>query len=269
MRRIINILKATAFVTYKEWAAYRSHMVLSLFIGPVFFLTQIFIWKAVFTGKDVVNGFTFNQMIAYCGIIALINYVIMDFADWNLQMLIRTGRFLTFILRPISHRFFAFSQKVGHRLLGFWLEFLPVYLLFFFVFKIKLIPVYPGWFFLSLFLSFIMMFLVNYSVGILGFWLTRTEGVRRMFLIFRDISAGVFIPLTFFPAAVQNILFFLPFQFISYVPVSVFIGKYAMGGLSLSIPAVVAVQALAVLIMLGMTEVLWRMGIKRFTGAGA
>ena len=40
-----------------------------------------------------------------------IEFIIMDFAGWNLQMLIRTGRFLTFMLRPVSHRFFAVRKS--------------------------------------------------------------------------------------------------------------------------------------------------------------
>lgn len=33
-------MKAVAFVTYKEWAAYRSHVLVSLFVGPLFFLVR-------------------------------------------------------------------------------------------------------------------------------------------------------------------------------------------------------------------------------------
>jgi ABC-2 type transport system permease protein len=62
--KAFNILKAVAFATYKEWAAYRSHMAVSLFIGPVFFLVQFFIWKAVFTSRVTVNGLTLDQIKA-------------------------------------------------------------------------------------------------------------------------------------------------------------------------------------------------------------
>lgn len=244
-------------------------MILSLFVGPVFFLVQAAIWKAVFGTREQVHGLTLEQMLVYFAAGTLIYYIIMDFADWNLQMLIRTGKFITFMIRPFSHCFFAFSQKVGHRILGFLFEFLPVYLLFIFLFKIPLRPSYPAWFFLSLVLSFIMMFLVNYTVGITGFWLINAEGIRRVFLIFRDIMAGSFIPLSFFPEILQKILFCLPFQFITYVPLRVFMGSYELAGIRYSIPAIVGIQAAAVLIMAGITLLLWKLGIQRFTGVGA
>jgi ABC-2 type transport system permease protein len=262
-------LKAVASVTYKEWAAYRSHMLLSLVVGPAFFLAQLMIWNAVYAGKTSIGGFTLQEMIYYYGAASVIYYLIMDFADWNLQMLIHTGRFLTFALRPVSHRFFALAQKVGHRILGLLFEFIPVWLIFAVVFRIPLVPKEPLWAILSISLGFLMMFLVNYSVGTLAFWLTRTDGIRMLMRFFRDVLAGTFIPLSFFPVAVQKIMFFLPFQFITYVPVRVFTGSYELAGVSLGIPQIVGVQAVAVLVMWAVSGLLFRLGIKRYTGVGA
>ena len=263
-----RLLTSVAAATYKEWAAYRSHILVSLFVGPVYFLVQYFIWSALFHNTTTINGFTLQEMLVYYGVTTLINYCIMDFADWNLQMLIRTGRFITFLLRPVSHRFFALAQKVGHRFLGFWLEFILVYLIFLFVFRLPLVPADLFWSVLSLIFGFLMMFLVNYSIGITGFWLIRTDGLRSFFLIFRDVFAGVFIPLVFFPGWLQKVLFFLPFQYISYVPVRVFSGNYELGGVTLAIPVIVAIQGVYVFLMGLVSEFLWRLGIKRFTGVG-
>jgi len=263
-----RIIKAVAFVTFKEWAAYRSHMLVSLLVGPVQFVVQVFIWRAVFAHRIVLNGFTLEQMITYFAVVTVINYLVMDFADWNLHMLIHTGRFVTYIVRPLSHRFFAFSQKVGHRALGFLWEFVPVYCLFFFVFHITLIPANVGWAVCSIFLGFLMAFFINYSIGILGFWLVRGEGVRRMIQIFSMLFRGVFIPLVFFPLFIQKILFFLPFQFATYVPIRVFIGSYELAGMRFGPAQIVGIQAAAVVIMYIVSGLLWRLGVKRFAGVG-
>ncbi len=266
--RPVAVLRAVAAVTYKEWAAYRSHMLLSLFVGPAFFLAQAFIWRSLYAGHQVLGGFTHEEMLRYYGTAAVITYLVMDFADWNLQMLVRTGRFLTFALRPVSHRWFALSQKVGHRALGFLFEFVPVWLVFALGFRVRVWPVRPLWAVLSVALSFLMMFLVNYSVGVLSFWLTRTDGLRAMLRLTRDLLAGTLVPLSLFPVAVQKAMLFLPFQFISYAPVRVFLGSYQLGGVELSLPAVVGCQALAVLGMWILSGLLFRLGIRRYTGVG-
>ncbi|MGE5615186.1 MAG: ABC transporter permease [Bacillota bacterium] len=263
-----NIMRAVALATYKEWAAYRSHVLVSLFVGPVYFLVQVFIWKAVYAARGTVNGLTLEQMITYFGVSVLMNYLIMDFADWNLQMLVHTGKFLTYMLRPMSHVYFALSQKVGHRLLGFAIEFIPVYLIFFLIFRISLIPASPVYAAISIILGFLMMFLVDYCIGITAFWLTRTSGVRRMFLVLRNICSGVFLPLVFYPMPVQKVLFFLPFQFIAYVPARVCIGSYELGGITVQIPRIVGIQAIAVMVMSLLTVGFFKLGIRKFTGVG-
>ncbi|WP_410769985.1 ABC transporter permease [Fontibacillus sp. BL9] len=268
MKRSLGIIKAVGWATYKEWAAFRSHMAVSIVIGPIYFLVQYFIWSAVFSARDTLNGFTLSQMLAYYGIMSCINYLTFDFADWNLQMLIRTGKYVTFALRPVSHVYFALCQKIGHRSLGFWMEFLPVFLIYLFIFEIDLLPSRPGWAVLSVILGFLMTFLVNYCIGLTAFWLTNADGVRSMFHLLRNISAGVFVPLTFFPEIIQRVLFFLPFQFMQYVPARVFVGEYELAGFSMSIPQIVGLQALALLLMWGITAVLITLGNRKFTGVG-
>lgn len=270
--RPLRVLRAVAFVTYKEWSAYRTHSMVSIFVGPVYFLVQYFIWGAVYgqgAGSAAIHGLEYRQMLVYFASNALIGYLTMDFADWNLQMLVRTGKFLTFALRPVHHRFFALSQKVGHRILGLLFEFLPCLAIFLFAFRVPIVPKDPLWAILSIALSFLMTFYVNYSIGLSAFWLVRADGVRAVFQLLQSVFSGALIPLVFFPEAVQKALFFLPFQYTLYVPSMVCAGAYRLGGVSMSIPAVVGLQAVAVLVAALASELLYRASMRRFNGVGA
>lgn len=264
----LKVAKAVAIVTYKEWSAYRTHSMVSIFVGPVYFIVQYFIWSAVYGGQEALHGMKLQQMLTYFGATALIGYLTMDFADWNLQMLVRTGKFLTFMLRPIHHRFFALSQKLGHRTLGFIFEFLPCFLIFQFVFKVNMIPKYVGWTILSIVFSFLMNFYVNYCIGMTSFWLIQSSGIRRVFQVLSGVFSGALIPLVFFPDFMQKILFFLPFQYISYVPSMVFQGSYKLAGISMSIPMIVMIQGIAVITMMLLSEILYRKSLHVFTSAG-
>ena len=269
LKRELKVMKAIAFVTYKEWSAYRTHSLVSIFVGPVYFIVQFFIWTAVYGDHGSLAGMELEQTIGYFGAMGLIGYLVMDFADWNLQMLIRTGKFLTFALRPIHHRFFALSQKVGHRILGFFLEFVPCFLIFSYVFKIDMVPKYPVWTMISIILAFFMNFYINYCLGMTAFWLVQANGIRSVFGLIAQVFSGVLIPLVFFPEGVQKCLFFLPFQYTGYVPAMVWTGRYVMGGISLAIPQIVGIQAVAVLVVYGISEIIYRLSMKQFTGVGA
>jgi ABC-2 type transport system permease protein len=262
-------MKAVALVTYKEWSAYRTHSMVSIFVGPVYFIVQYFIWTAAYGGRTELNGMELSQMITYFGASTLIGYLTMDFADWNLQMLIRTGKFLTFALRPIHHRYFAFSQKVGHRVLGLIFEFIPCYIIFTLLFGINMVPKNIGWTVLSVALAFLMNFYIHYILGMTAFWFTQSSGIRRVFDLLSGVFSGVFIPLVFFPMGLQKALFFLPFPYMSYVPVMVFTGSFTLAGINMAIPLVVCIQALAVGITILFSEALYRASMRHFNGVGA
>lgn len=269
IRKNLNILRAVAVVTYKEWSAYRTHSMVSIWVGPIYFIVQYFIWSAAYGGKTQINGMDLAQIITYFGASTLIGYLTMDFADWNLQMLVRTGKFLTFALRPIHHRFFAFSQKVGHRVLGLIFEFIPCYIIFTVLFRVSLVPKYIGWTILSVMLAFLMNFYIHYILGMTAFWFTQSSGIRRVFDLLSGVFSGIFIPLVFFPQTLQKILFFLPFPYMSYVPVMVFTGDFALAEIRMDIPVIVGIQGLAVCITILLSEVIYRASMRRFNGVGA
>lgn len=269
IRHKFEIIKAVALVTYKEWSAYRTHSMVSIFVGPVYFIVQYFIWTAVYSKNPALNGMELSQILTYFGVTALIGYLTMDFADWNLQMLVRTGKFLTFALRPIHHRFFALSQKIGHRILGFLFEFLPCLFIFIFIFKVNMRPASFSWTILSIILAFLMNFYLNYTIGMTSFWLVQSGSIRRVYLLMQSIFSGGLIPLVFFPLSMQKLLFFLPFQYVSYVPAMVFTGQYKLAGISMSIPQIVGIQVLAVAGAALFSEAVYKASIKRFTGVGA
>lgn len=267
-RKAPRVFKTVITTTYKENFAYRSQMAVSIIAQPVYFLVYYFIWQAVYSVHDTVSGFTLNQMLYYFAVSSLLGFLNWDSADGTLQRLIQTGKFITFQLRPVSNLYYAFFEKVGHRILAFWIELIPI-LGFYLLFGIAPIPVMPVWALISVMLSFILSFLINYTIGTIAFWLVRTDGVRRAVLVFKDICSGAMLPLTLFPPGLQKALFYMPFQFISYVPSRVFMGSYELAGMTMSIPQIVGIQAVMVLVTFLLNRIIWHFGIKRFTGVGA
>ena len=66
LKTALQSMKAVAAVTYKEWAAFRSHTMISIFVGPVFYLVQMYIWTAVYAGNDGerINGMSLRDNLA-------------------------------------------------------------------------------------------------------------------------------------------------------------------------------------------------------------
>ena len=130
-------------------------------------------------------------------------------------------------------------------------------------------PASYGWAIISVALAFLMNLYLNYTIGMTAFWLVQASGVRRVYLLLQGIFSGGLIPLVFFPPLIQKLMLFLPFQYVSYVPAMVFIGRYTLAGVSMPIPHIVGLQAIAVALTALFSEYVYRLSMKRFTGVGA
>jgi ABC-2 type transport system permease protein len=263
-----HALAAIAQVTWKEWAAFRSHMAVSLLTGPLRFIVMSWIWTTTASSGHSTNGLARADLIAYSAFALLAGYAVFDFADWNLQMLVRTGRYTNHLLQPLPHPLFAFGQKLGHRALAVLIEAIPVWGLVSWWLGHPLVPRHLLWFGLSLALGFTLMFLVNYASGLVGFWLARAEGVRRCLGLARDTLAGAWLPVSFFPAVFLPFLFLLPYPWILYVPVRIALGRVEILGHALTAPQAVGAQLAVTLTWTAILACLQRQANRRFLAAG-
>jgi ABC-2 type transport system permease protein len=102
-----------------------------------------------------------------------------------------------------------------------------------------------------------------------AFWFVQSSGIRRVFDLLSGIFSGVFIPLVFFPEGLQKALFFLPFPYMTYVPVMVYTGNFVLAGITMPIPVIVGLQAIAVAVVMLISEIIYRASMRRFNGVGA
>lgn len=263
LARSPRTLAAIAAVTWKEWAAFRSHMMVSLLTGPlrVFLLWQI--WRVTVPDLELRA-----QLVEYTAAALLVVYATWDFADWNLQMLVRLGKFQGHLLQPLEHPFYALSQKVGHRCLAVVFEILPVWAILSVLVGRPLLPRNPAAFAASVAIAFFLQFAINYAVGLLGFWMVRAEGVRRCLVLLRDVMAGAWFPLILFPEAAREMLLWLPFAWAIHVPAQVFLGAPLLPGMTYSVTVVLALQAAMCLAAWGAMWGVRRIAVRRHMAVG-
>ncbi len=255
----------------KNAVAYRFDMMISLLTGPLMLLADFVIFKAIYeaSGKTVIAGFTFEQMVPYLVVVTGTQYIIWDNIHDHLADEIRHGNLTPFLLRPISYWWYQFVRKLGHRTLAFFIEFLPVMficgLLFGFgIFNTNNLLLYAA----AVAIAFVIRYLVQLCLGILGFWFVRAHGLLWIYRMLSYFIQGNTIPLSFYPPVVQKVFFFLPFQFIAYVPARIFLGQYELAGITFAPWEVVLYGAVQVVVLFAIVVVLWNISIKKYCGAG-
>jgi ABC-2 type transport system permease protein len=120
-------------------------------------------------------------------------------------------------------------------------------------------------FLMALALAWIINFTVHLVVGLLAFWTDNALGYDTFVYQLYIMLGGVIVPVELFPETVRSILYWTPFPYILDFPVRVMIGRIPDGGLWQGL----GVQLLWIGILLALFLVIWRAGLRRYSGAGA
>jgi ABC-2 type transport system permease protein len=121
-----------------------------------------------------------------------------------------------------------------------------------------------GAFALSFFLGYFVGFFLNFILNCVAFWTLEISAVQLIMTWVTDLLGGQIVPLLFFPAAVQNAIFALPFAAMFSTPLLIYIGE---------IPPeryleVMGLQVLWIVALGLIATVIWRAGARRVVVQG-
>ena len=98
----------------------------------------------------------------------------------------------------------------------------------------------------------------------LAFWVLEVSTFIFIVFAFEYIASGHLFPLDILPPALQQALFFTPFPYQLYFPVSVYMGKTS----GLDLLRGLSMQALWVLVSYFAARFAWSRGIKKYSAVG-
>jgi len=257
-------------LVFLERFAYRVNFVLEVAGGILSILIVIFLWLAVyrFSGRAELGSFTLPEMITYLLGGGVINSFLLTTAENpETSQSIQDGSLSNLLIQPISPYWVWFSRDLaGKAFLG--LIGLAGYALVALFFSGSLVfPVDPlrlVVFGFALASAVLLQFLTFESLNLLAFWIENTYGLRFSMRVIMEVAGGALIPLSFFPAMLQTLFSLLPFPYLIYFPMQIYLNKIETG-LALSELGQTAawIAGLAAL-----NAFLWRAGLRRYTAMG-
>ena len=216
MRSYFPIARAT----YMIGLVYRFGFLFTIVGNIVYLGVAYYLWKSIYRYSDVIRGLTFNETFLYVGLGSAIFILLKTYADWYIHYEIREGAIATYLTKPLDFQLYNLFANLGSLLINLTAITIPTALLLGFVFKVKF-AYGPGLllFPVSLLLAFLISFSLDYFIGLMGFYSESVWGLSTTKEIIVTVFSGALIPLQFFPAAMQKILFWLPFQAIYHTPI--------------------------------------------------
>lgn len=254
--------------TFKAQTAYR----MDVWVGAAMPIVRVFLayalWKVLFIGKTEIGGFTLPMMIAYYLLTSF--FARLDQSNgmvWEMADEIREGRFARFMTKPISplgHFISVALSKTGY-VFGLNLVFLILIGVFFFRdLHVPLsIPVLLGILCLF-FLGLVFQALLNFYIASMAFRFNDIVGLQLVKQNGIDFLAGSLIPLSLLPDPVVEVMRYLPFYSLQYLPASILVGNS-----SDELPRAIFTLFIWCCVLLFLAHVTYQRLSKQFEGVGS
>lgn len=250
---------------------FRANFFLEILGGVALFGAIMFLWVSVYKSSDggSIGDYTFREMITYLIGTGLISSSVLLISQGDqIDNDINRGFLSNYLLKPVNVNLFWLTRDIARKVLttimglasfGIIIFVGGKYLLALASFVVLLIVLS------AIILGALMHFIFFYLTSVIAFWMGRTWGFRFVVRIIMEIATGVIIPLSLLPGIWKNFFEFLPFRFIAYFPMQIYLGKINTSEILAGF-----VQELIWLIVLSVFGLyLWRKGIRHYTASGA
>jgi ABC-2 type transport system permease protein len=230
---------------------------------PVIYLV---VWTTIAREQGgTVQGISVGVFAAYYIVWTLVRNMNIVFTPYGWEWRIREGMLSAALLRPLHPLHDDVAGFAGWKFVVI-LMWLPVAAVLWIAFDPELDPsaLEVGVFAVAIWGAYLIRTMFLSLLGMITFWTTRVSAIFELAIALELLLSGRLVPLTVMPGWAQDIAAVLPFQWTFYFPIWALVGDFStaelLGGL--------AMQALWVAILTGLTMIVWRFAVRHFSSVG-
>lgn len=263
---IFSKIKGLLKIELKMMAAYRFEMAITVIVAPVSLIVFYFLWQAIYTntGVDIIRGFTFHQLITYYVVGWIIGVLTYTHVEDALSYEVRKGLIIKDMLKPVNYIIAHFFYTIGHRAYAAVIEAIPILIIGFVFFRVQFNLLYFALFLLAVVFALILIYLISALVGMTAFWIVYNRGVIKLKRILITFLSGAILPLTFFPYWFQNLSHFMPFQYLTFIPINIWLAKYTLPKTF----QLLGIQIIWIIIFYFIVNLVWKAAMRKVAAVG-
>jgi ABC-2 type transport system permease protein len=240
-------------------ATYRFEVFTS--IGSVLIRVYLLrmVWIALYAQNAAPHGIPLHAIITYSTVAMLMGLVLDIDQTRQLHDKLHDGSIVTDFMKPISVPLYLFSDGSGEVAFHFLLI-VPSLALALLIVHID-VPAGPVFaaFAVSFVLGYMVGFFLNFTLNCIAFWTLEISAVQLIMTWVTDLLGGEIVPLLFFPAAFQQLIFVLPFAAMFSTPLLIYVGQIPPQHYAEAI----GMQIFWIAVLAGISTLLWRAGSRR------
>ncbi|MFQ5962777.1 MAG: ABC transporter permease [Candidatus Scalinduaceae bacterium] len=246
-------------ISFRKQVTYRFEYFVGILNGFLYVFIFTSLWRALYSQFDAVehNGFTLSAIITYA-VMAMAIKISFTMDDSIISKKVQDGSVAMELIRPTSFFLMNLAENMGHSLFHLLARTVPIITISIFIFDIH-IPFEPLRFLaflLSAFLGYLLLSMLNFTMGLLAFWFVEIFPFMLFkYALFTFFSGGI-VPIDFFPETLKPIVNFLPFKYMLYSPTIILMGRAPL----MEIHSIITTQLIWVFIMGCICKFTWNAG---------
>lgn len=253
-----------AIVQQFQYRVANYFYMIGMIAEPVIYLV---VWTTVAQSQGgVVGGYTAGEFAAYYIVWTLVRNMNIVFTPYGWEFRIQRGQLSGMLLRPVHPLHYDLAFFAGWKVVVIIL-WLPIAAVLSLIFRPTLSPTLleVGAFFVAIWGAYLVRSMLLWALGLITFWTTRVGAIFELYFTLELLLSGRLVPMSLLPGWAQQLADFLPFQWAFGYPIEVLIGQLTPQQILYGF----GMQALWILIGLGLIAILWRFGIRRYSAVGA
>ncbi len=253
--------------TWDEVFTYRTSFVMWRVRNIIQLLTIYFLWSVVIPPGKTLLGYSHSFMLTYILGTNLVDSIVLSSRTYAVGEEINSGNLMNFLLRPINYFMYWFSKDIGDKAMNIGFSIIELSLIFVilkppFFFQTDLF--YLSFFIFSVILSLVLYFFLNFLLGLIGFWSPEVWAPRFIFITLLGFFAGSLFPLDILPKTLYEIMRLLPFSYLLYFPLKIYLGQLGLREVLTGI----LMSFFWVFIVYLIVKFVWQKGLKSYTAYG-
>jgi ABC-2 type transport system permease protein len=250
---------------------YRFNFLARAVFGLIPLIAILYVWEKIYSGKAVgssVGAYSLGGMISYYLLTTVVDALTaVNEDDWQIAADIKDGNISQFLLKPIDYLWYRLCLFVSGRVTYLAVAFIPLAVFILYLRQYFVLP--PNWaafgvFLVSTGLTALLQFFMSYAMAMLAFWVLEVSTFIFILYAFEYLASGHLFPLDILPRGLEQALYFTPFPYQLYFPVSIYMGKVT----GVDMIRGMLIQGLWVIAAYGMARFAWRRGIKKYSAVG-
>lgn len=257
-------------IHFKSYFQYKWTFAMSFLTQPIIFVINYIVFQSIYQygEKESIQGYSMEQMVWFFTANLLVNAFVWNPTVGSVSKKILSGKLTKDLLRPISVFRFELASCVASRAVSILVDFIPGLALYSLILPPKfLTPLSFLRFLVVVIPAFFLNYLTASLIGICAMWVKNSTSLHAVSNVMISFVGGSLIPMEFYPAVLRWLTDFLPYKYIYYWPIQIFLNK-GVAQSEIFFVRIIVIQLVWIVILWGLYQIGWKQLLKTYGAVG-